>query len=350
MSDPRVSVVITAYNLGWCIEDTLRSVFNQTYSNLEIIVVDDASTDDTATRLAAYAHRIKYIRHATNQGLLNGAEAGPARNSGVAAATGDYVALLDGDDLWEPDKIAIQVEAAQRFPNAGLIVTDGVSFSHDDGRTLRSTLLFDATDRFFAKLPDDAVVSADLYRRFLHDCLIDTPSQVMIARRVFDAIGVFSECRCDDYEFYVRATAEFDVAVVKAPLVRYRQHDANLSGASALQFFRFVQPNLDIWRHHLRTCRADVRPLVNQRIKRALRVAADRATAEGRKTDRAWAAGFLMGLIRRNVGSTAVAYVAYRLVLLYLPAKARSLIRQTVGWMRLQLPTMVLAADASFSI
>ena len=350
MNAPLVSVVITAYNLGWCVEDTLRSVFNQTYSNLEVIVVDDASTDDTATRLAPYANRIKYIRHATNQGLLKGAEAGPARNSGVAAATGEYVALLDGDDLWEPEKIAIQVEAAQRFPNAGLIVVDGISFAHEDGRTLRSTLLFDTTDRFISTLPEDAIVSADLHRRFLHDCLIDTPSQVMIARRVFETIGVFSECRCDDYDFYVRASAEFDVAVVKTRLVRYRQHSANLSGASAQQFFRFVQPNLDIWTRHLRTCRADVRPLVKQRIKRTLRTAADRATAEGRNNDREWAASYLLGLIRRNFGRSAVVYVACRLVLLYCPAKTASLIRQTVGWVRLQLPTIVLAADASFSI
>ena len=302
------------------------------------------------TRLAPYASRIKYIRHETNQGLLKGAEAGPARNSGIAAATGDYVALLDGDDLWEPDKIAIQVEAAQRFPEAGLIVVDGVSFSHEDGRTIRSTLLFDTSDRFFSEMPDDAVVSADLYRRFLHDCPIDTPSQVMIRRRVFETIGVFSECRCDDYEFYIRASAEFEVAVVKRRLVRYRQHNANLSGASALQFFRFVQPNLDIWRHHLRTCRADVQSLVKQRIKRALRVAANRASAEGRGTGRAWATRYLLDLIRRNAGSPAVAYVAYRLVLLYCPANTASLIRQTVGLVRLQLPTIVLAADASFSI
>lgn len=137
---------------------------------------------------------------------------------------------------------------------------------------------------------------------------------------------------------------------MKTRLVRYRQHSANLSGASALQFFRFVQPNLDIWTRHLRTCRADVRPLVKQTIKRTLRAAADRASAEGRKNDRTWAGRYLLSLIRRNIGSPAVAYVAGRLVLLYCPAKTAPLIRQTVGWVRLQLPSFLLVANASFSI
>jgi glycosyltransferase involved in cell wall biosynthesis len=324
MNDPLVSVVITAYNLGWCIENTIQSVLDQTYSNLEIIVVDDASTDDTEQRIARFADRIKYIRHETNQGVLNDAEAGPARNSGVAAASGDYIAILDGDDLWEPGKIAVQVEAARRFPDAGMIVVDGVSFAHEDGRVLRTTLLLDSPDPFFSTLPAGAVVSVDLYSRFLEDCLFDTPSQVMIASRVFDAVGLFSECRCDDYEFYIRASEKFNVAVVKQPLVRYRQHTANLSGAAPDQFFRFVQPNIDIWKQHLRSCRNGANQIVQERIGRALKTAADRALQAGRRSKRAWARRYLWGLITRNTPHPAVAHVGVRLFLLHCPQRVIS--------------------------
>jgi hypothetical protein len=161
---------------------------------------------------------------------------------------------------------------------------------------------------------------------------------------------VFSECRCDDYEFYVRASAEFDVAVVKTQLVRYRQHSTNLSGTSALQFFRFVQPNIDIWKHHLQTCAADVRPLLNKQIERALTSAADRAFRLGRQNDRAWARRYLLGLIRQNVGSPAIVHVAKKLLLLYFPGGAASLIRRAVSWVRLQLPIVALIADASIGI
>ncbi len=326
--EPRVSVVITSYNLGWCIEETLKSVFDQTYRNLEVIVVDDASTDDTAERVAPFASRIKYIRRETNQGVLNNAEAGPARNSGIRAASGDYVAILDGDDLWAPEKIALQVEAARRFPEAGLIVTDGVSFAHEDGQILRSTLLLDTNDRFFSTLPEDAIVATSLYDRVLRQCVFDTPSQVMIASRVFDTVGLFSECRCDDYDFYVRATAEFDVAIVKKPLVRYRQHRGNLSGAAANQFFRFVQPNLDIWKRHLRVCRPEARSLVRAQIDRALAFAARQAANEGHRGNRAWARQWLLELALRNPGPGTYARVGYQMLRLDSPRWALSAMRR----------------------
>jgi glycosyltransferase involved in cell wall biosynthesis len=342
LNDPLVSVVITTYNLGWCIEETLQSVLNQTYRNLEIIVVDDASTDDTQERVAPFKDRIKYIRHASNQGLLRNAEGGPARNSGVRAAAGDYIAMLDGDDLWEPDKIAVQVEVARQFPHAGLVVTNGVSFNHEDGQIVRRTLLLDSNDLFFSTLPDDATVVADLYYQLLHGCVIDTPSQVMIARRVFETVGLFSECRCDDYEFYVRASAAFDIAVVNVPLVRYRQHHANLSGSSDAQFFRFVQPNVDIWRRHLLSCRPEARGIIHRQIHRALATAAQRA---GRHSDRTWATEYLKVLLRANLRSRAAPYIAYKLLWLQRPRGLKSAVRSLIGRAGLQLPALLLVVD-----
>jgi len=156
----------------------------------------------------------------------------------------------------------------------------------------------------------------------------------MIASRVFDAIGLFSRCRSDDYDFYVRATAEFDVAVVKKQLVRYRQHSANLSGDAAHQFFRFTQPNLDIWKRHLRVCRPEVRGLVRKQMQGALAAATRRAADEGRRGNRAWARRYLWDLAVRNPGLRTFARVGHQMLRLYCPrwiASAMRRVRRLAG-------------------
>jgi len=98
MTSPLVTVVIPTYNYGRYICETVESALGQTYSPVEIIVVDDGSMDDTRERLATYGDRIRYI-HQQNRGLS------AARNTGIQAARGEFVALLDSDDLWLPDKV-----------------------------------------------------------------------------------------------------------------------------------------------------------------------------------------------------------------------------------------------------
>jgi len=110
-STPLVSVIIPAYNATAFLGETLDSVLAQTYPNLEIIVVDDGSTDDTPDLLGSYGDRIRVLRQA-NSGQAT------ARNHGAREAHGELLAFLDSDDLWDPDKIARQVELLDRFPTA----------------------------------------------------------------------------------------------------------------------------------------------------------------------------------------------------------------------------------------
>src|SRR3989442_14831209 len=112
--NPLVSVVVTTYNQAPYIHQALQSVFDQTYPNFEVIVVDDGSTDDTPTKLGPFMDRIVYVCH-ENQGIA------ASRNAGIQKAKGEFIALLDGDDLWELGKLAIQVGALRRFQSAGLI-------------------------------------------------------------------------------------------------------------------------------------------------------------------------------------------------------------------------------------
>src|SRR5262245_43202505 len=121
-SDPVVSVVIPTYNRGSLIGETLDSVFAQTYPHLEVIVVDDGSTDDTEAAIARFRDRLIYIRQ-QNQGLA------ASRNAGLARATGAYVAWQDSDDLWNPEKTAVQVGYLRRRPDTVCIGSDFSAFS-----------------------------------------------------------------------------------------------------------------------------------------------------------------------------------------------------------------------------
>lgn len=115
--NPLVSVIIPTYNRAHLIEATIESVRQQTYPHLEIIIVDDASKDNTEEVVKAIADpRIRYICNETNQ------KASITRNNGVQSATGDYIAFLDSDDLWFPSKIELQLEAIQNHPEPERVV------------------------------------------------------------------------------------------------------------------------------------------------------------------------------------------------------------------------------------
>jgi len=115
---PLVSVGIPSYNRAVVVGDAVRSVLQQTHSHLEVIVVDDASTDETAAAIARIDDpRLRYLRHGTNRG---GAD---ARNTAIAAATGEDVAFLDSDDLWHPDKLARQLAALTACPERTVCYT-----------------------------------------------------------------------------------------------------------------------------------------------------------------------------------------------------------------------------------
>jgi len=129
--NPKVSVVIPTYERAGKVQNAIESVLAQTFSDLEVIVVDDGSTDGTAQILAeAFDDRIRYYAQA-NQGVS------VARNRGIEEARGEWIAFLDSDDLWEKDKLERQFEALRRFsPQCGACYTDTRLFNHPETRTL----------------------------------------------------------------------------------------------------------------------------------------------------------------------------------------------------------------------
>jgi len=114
---PKVSVIIPAYNAAPYIRATIDSVLNSTFKDFEVIVVDDGSTDETYKLLQNISHKVKVIRQ-ENQGLSG------ARNTGIKNSTGEYIALLDSDDIWHQDKLKSQVEVLDLNPTVGLCFTE----------------------------------------------------------------------------------------------------------------------------------------------------------------------------------------------------------------------------------
>lgn len=292
---PVVSVVVTTYNQAPYIEQTLDTVFAQTYKSHEVIVVDDGSTDDTPARLAGFKDRIRYLRQ-MNQGIAG------SRNTGIRQAKGELVAFLDGDDLWEPEKLAIQVDAARTHPNSGLIVVDGVEFG-DEG-ILRASLLGPCC----TGLPEESVTTAHYYSQLLHECFISTVSEVMIPAKVFQAVGLSNQrFKCaSDYDLYIRIAAAYDVTVIKKRLTRWRYLATSASGPRHLRTINWILGDIEVLKNQLREAPEEYRPLISRLLSTKILTAAESLYYHGRAVDRPYATRHLFMLLAENPGVPAV--------------------------------------------
>ena len=300
--NPLVSVVVTAYNHAAFIEQTLASVFAQTYQPVEVIVVDDGSTDETPARLAPFGERIVSVRQ-ENQGVAG------ARNTGIRKARGELIAFLDGDDLWFPEKLALQVQAAQEYPGSGLIVVDGQEF--DDSGTISESLFF---QKWCRELPANSVTSGRFYREFLNAAsFVITTSQVMVPARVFETVGLSDESfkGSSDYDLYLRIAAQFDVTLIKRPMTRWRFLSSSVSGPKSRRGFRYLPDEIAILKKRLRTGPVGDRKLVRRIIKERLFTGVQKIYYYGLGGDRTFASKALLNLWADNLASPYVmVYIA----------------------------------------
>jgi glycosyltransferase involved in cell wall biosynthesis len=206
-----VSVVIPTYNYSRYVIDAIDSVLAQTYQPREIIVVDDGSTDDTRERLSRYSDRIHYL-YQTTQG------AGAARNAGLRAAQGAYVAFLDSDDLWHHQKLERQMRWLAGRRELGLLASDTFSGSVTAWPSLDA-------ERSLSPRPVSLEELA-LFSRF-------ATSTVVVRRDCLDAVGMFNAdlCPAEDRDLWVRIAARYPVAKLSSPLCWYREHENNISRA-----------------------------------------------------------------------------------------------------------------------
>lgn len=215
MSEPLVSVVIPTYDAVALLMETLQSVQAQTFTDFEIVVINDGSTDDTATRLADLAARESRLRVISqeNQGV------GAARNRGIDEARGRYVALVDHDDLWLPKKLETQIDFARRHPDCSIIL---VPWS-----------MTTATDHWMFS-PEiagpDGIVDRPLLAESRGNSLICSSAMLFEKSRAAGLrYGERRQC-IEDQEFHIGLVSRGKVGVAgRDVLMHYRAHGANTS-------------------------------------------------------------------------------------------------------------------------
>lgn len=209
--DPLVTVIIPAYNAARFVRQALRSALNQSGVPLEVIVIDDGSTDDTLQVLREFGGSIRILRQA-NAGNIE------ARNRGARVARGAWLAFLDADDDWLPHKLARQLERTDAQTH--LVYTDRLNVG-DIGRV---SPLQSASQNL---LEGDLFEPLLLYGNFI------THSSVLIRKKVFEQLGGYDPRVkvCEDWDLWLRYSAQGGhIGLVREPLTRYRWHSSSLTG------------------------------------------------------------------------------------------------------------------------
>lgn len=206
---PLVSAVIPAYNAERWISDTIESVLDQDYSPVEIVVVDDGSTDKTAEIAESFGQNVQVLRKS------NGGTAS-ARNAGIRKAAGEYVAFLDADDLWKPKKLKHQVH---------LLEKSGRKWAYSD------TEIIDVKpDRKVYRLSERTSLPKGDILRWLFDgnWVYFPPSSVIVHRSIFSTVGIFDESPrrriSEDWDFWLQVAEKYPVAYLDEPVTIVRRH------------------------------------------------------------------------------------------------------------------------------
>jgi glycosyltransferase involved in cell wall biosynthesis len=215
---PLVSVIVPAYNCAAFVGDAIRSVLQQGYPNLQIIAVNDGSTDPTLSVLRTFGDDVLVLDRA------NGGAAA-ARNTGLRHAKGDFIAFLDGDDIWFPGKLDVQVRYLEDHSEVGLVFTDWTIWEESPDGCRTESAPADGGS------PDGAIdpsQSGWLYHQLLLECILNT-STVVIRSPIVRRIGEFDESlkNGQDYDYWLRVSRVAEIHKLAASLAVYRHHGGN---------------------------------------------------------------------------------------------------------------------------
>lgn len=248
-----VSVVVPSYNHAEFLVKRMDSLLQQTYKHLEILVIDDCSTQENVAILRAYEQqpRVRMVLHQTNTGLV------PVMNQGIAQTCGEYILFAQCDDDCEPEMIERLVQSLQAHPSAGIAFCRSLMID-ENGRVLGDDFSL-RESAFRARCARDALLRGEEMARFLfHSCVIPNMSALLIRRDCFDTVGLLSldYAVCVDWEFFFRVSTIYDTCYVAQPLNKFRQHAATVrSTAKGLvtyeEFFKVLLTNIRSSSWHL---------------------------------------------------------------------------------------------------
>jgi glycosyltransferase involved in cell wall biosynthesis len=224
---PKVSVIIPSFNYARFVANAVDSVLAQTFTDHEIIVIDDGSTDNTREILSVYKGRINYI-YQENKGLSG------ARNTGIRAAKGEWIALLDADDEWYPNKLEEQMRVLGQNPQINIIFSDYVIFN-DSGVVKESNPppkeFFKETNRLLER-NNGAVLIANIFQELiLVGCCITTLTSIF-KKDLAQKVGLFNESlrMCEDYEFWLRCSRDNVFCYLNKVLAKCFLNSGGMSG------------------------------------------------------------------------------------------------------------------------
>lgn len=221
---PLVSVIIPAYNAENFICKTLESVLAQTYTNIEVLVVDDGSLDKTSEIVKSFAQRDNRVilLQQSNQGVAT------ARNLAIAKSKGEYIAPIDADDIWYPQKIEKQVQwLLNSDSSVGLVYAWSAFIDENDG------IIGNYNSWYYLNINS---IEGEVYRKLLYTNFIGNASVPLIRRECFEKVGGYdSELKkhhaqgCEDWDIYLRIAEYYKFRVVREFLIGYRQVNGSMS-------------------------------------------------------------------------------------------------------------------------
>lgn len=223
MNHPRVSVVMATHNGAQYIAEAIQSVLNQTFSDFELIVIDDGSTDNTSEIVSQFLfdNRIKYF-YQKNKGTS------AARNKGIEEAKGIYIAFIDQDDIYFPEKIYKTYQYLEKNAVYGMVYTN-MHLIDSQGQFICEWL---TKMKFYGE--------GDIYLNLLSECFFG-PIAILVRKSVLFDAGLFNEdVKCvEDIDLWLRIARISKIGLIREPLVKWRQHDNNFS-----KNLRVAVPNL----------------------------------------------------------------------------------------------------------
>lgn len=248
MRPPAVSIVVPAYNTAEYIGETLSSVVAQTFTDYEIIVVNDGSPDTAALEIALepYRHRIHYIVQ-ENRGLSG------ARNTGIAAARGRFIALLDSDDVWQPNYLAHQLSVMDARPELAIVYPNAITF----GDPMRAGQLF------MDLHPSNGPVTFEALVRQQCNVMVS----VLAKRDVLVAAGLFDESlrSSEDFDLWLRVVkGGWKIGYHREPLVRSRLRSSSLS-ADGVSMCQHIVRVLDKVRREMTLTTSEIEVIAERR-------------------------------------------------------------------------------------
>lgn len=206
-----VDVIIPTFNRATKVVRAISSVFEQTFNDYQIMLVDDGSNDNTQAAVSKFRNALTYTAHASNKGVS------AARNTGIGQSSSPFVAFLDSDDYWLPEKLSVQMRFFEENPRATACQTEETWIRNGHRVNPKEIHL---------------KPSGDIFEPSLKRCLV-SPSAVMLKRSLIEDIGLFDETlpACEDYDLWLRIACRYPVYLIKEHLVvKEGGHPDQLSG------------------------------------------------------------------------------------------------------------------------